>query len=80
MHDALTIAAERGKSDKAKPFKVVDGGIFEIALKHRGDAFRSLRLRGGVVHRYTFVTLPVHLRCGASWFPSQKLAFHPKKQ
>jgi phage-related protein len=40
--DALTIAAEGGKSDKAKPFKGVDGGVFEIALKYRGDAFRAL--------------------------------------
>lgn len=39
MFDALTIAAEGGKSDKAKPFKGIDGGVFEIALKHRGDAF-----------------------------------------
>ncbi len=42
MLDALTIAAEGGKSDKAKPFKGVDGGVFEIALKHRGDAYRAL--------------------------------------
>lgn len=42
MLDALTVAAEGGKSDKAKPFKGVDGGVFEIALKHRGDAFRAL--------------------------------------
>jgi phage-related protein len=42
MLDALTIAAEGGKSDKSKPFKGVDGGVFEIALKHRGDAFRVL--------------------------------------
>ena len=40
MLRALTIAAEGGKSDKAKPFKGVDGGVFEIALRHRGDAFR----------------------------------------
>jgi phage-related protein len=40
--DALTIAAEGGKSDKAKPFKGVDGGVFEIAIKYRGDAFRAL--------------------------------------
>ncbi|MGH8550148.1 MAG: hypothetical protein ACRERU_16405 [Methylococcales bacterium] len=32
MLDALTIAAEGGKSGKAKPFKGVDGGVFEIAL------------------------------------------------
>ena len=42
MLDALTIAAEGGKSDKAKPFKGVEGGVFEIALKYRGDAFRTL--------------------------------------
>jgi phage-related protein len=38
----LTIAAEGGKSDKAKPFKGVEGGVFEIVLRHRGDAFRVL--------------------------------------
>ena len=42
MFDALSVAAEGGKSDKAKPFKGVDGGVFEIALKHRGDAFRAI--------------------------------------
>jgi phage-related protein len=40
MLDALTIAAEGGKSDNAKPFKGVDGGVFEIALRYKGDAFR----------------------------------------
>lgn len=39
---ALTIAAEGGKADNAKPFKGVDGGVFEIATKYRGDAFRVL--------------------------------------
>jgi phage-related protein len=42
MLAALTIAAEGSKSDKAKPFKGVDGGVFEIALKRKGDAFRVL--------------------------------------
>ena len=42
MLSALTIAAEGGKSDKTKPFKGVDGGVFEIALRHRGDAFRVI--------------------------------------
>jgi phage-related protein len=42
MLSALTIAAEGSKSDKAKPFKGVDGGLFEIALRHRGDAFRFI--------------------------------------
>ncbi len=40
--DALTVAAEGGKSDKAKPFKGVDGGVLEIALRYRGDAFRAI--------------------------------------
>ena len=42
MRRALTVAAEGGKSDKAKPFKGVGTGVFEIALKHRGDAFRAI--------------------------------------
>jgi len=42
MLDAFTIAAEGGKSDKAKPLKGIDGGVFEIALRHRGDAFRAI--------------------------------------
>jgi phage-related protein len=37
---ALTIAAEDGKSDIAKPFKGVGAGVFEIALPLRGNAFR----------------------------------------
>ena len=39
---ALTIAAEGRKSDNTKPFKGVEGGVFEVALKYRGDAFRVL--------------------------------------
>ena len=39
---ALTVAAAGSKSDKAKPFKGVDSGVFEIALRHRGDAFRAI--------------------------------------
>ncbi|WP_426436667.1 type II toxin-antitoxin system RelE/ParE family toxin [Bradyrhizobium genosp. P] len=42
MLTALTIAARGGKADTAKPFKGVDGGVFEIALRHRGDAFRAI--------------------------------------
>ena len=42
MLGALTVAAEGGKADIAKPFKGVDGGVFEIALKHRGDAYRAI--------------------------------------
>jgi phage-related protein len=37
---ALTIAAEGGKADIAKPFKGMGSGILEIALPWRGDAFR----------------------------------------
>jgi phage-related protein len=39
---ALAIAARGGKADTAKPFKGVDGGVFEIALKHRGNAYRAV--------------------------------------
>ncbi len=37
---ALTIAAEGGKSDIAKPMHGLGSGVFEIALPFRGDAFR----------------------------------------
>lgn len=37
---ALTVAAEGGKSDIAKPMHGLGSGVFEIALPFRGDAFR----------------------------------------
>jgi phage-related protein len=37
---ALTIAAEGGKADIAKPLHGLGAGVFEIALPHRGNAFR----------------------------------------
>ncbi len=37
---ALTIAAEGGKADIAKPMKGIGVGVFEIALPFKGDAFR----------------------------------------
>jgi phage-related protein len=37
---ALTIAAEGGKADIAKPMLGLGPGVFEIALHFRGDAFR----------------------------------------
>jgi len=37
---ALTIAAEGGKADIAKPMHGLGPGVFEIALPFRGDAFR----------------------------------------
>jgi len=39
---ALTIAAEGGKADIAKPMKGMGSGVFEIALPYRGDAFRVI--------------------------------------
>jgi phage-related protein len=39
---ALSIAARGGKADVTKPFKGVGSGVFEITLKHRGDAFRVI--------------------------------------
>ncbi|HEY2972004.1 MAG TPA: type II toxin-antitoxin system RelE/ParE family toxin [Pyrinomonadaceae bacterium] len=37
---ALTIAAEDGKADIAKPMHGMGSGVIEIALPFRGDAFR----------------------------------------
>lgn len=37
---ALTIAAEGGKADIAKPLRGMGSGVLEIALRFRGDAFR----------------------------------------
>ncbi len=37
---ALTIAAQGGKADIAKPMHGLGSGVFEIALPFRGDAFR----------------------------------------
>src|SRR6266478_4287934 len=37
---SLTIAAEGGKADIAKPMRGTGSGVFEIALPFQGDAFR----------------------------------------
>ena len=37
---ALTIAAEGGKADIAKPMHGLGSSVFEIALPSKGDAFR----------------------------------------
>ena len=37
---AITIAAEGGRSDIAKPMQGMGSGVFEIALPFKGDAFR----------------------------------------
>ncbi len=39
---ALTIAAEGGKADVAKPMRGMGSGVFEIALPFRSDAFRVI--------------------------------------
>jgi phage-related protein len=39
---ALTVAAEGGKADFAKPMRGLGSGVFEIALKFRSDAFRVI--------------------------------------
>lgn len=39
---ALVVAAEGGKADIAKPMKGFGSGVFEVALKYRGDAFRTV--------------------------------------
>lgn len=39
---ALTIAAESGKADIAKPMHGMGSGVFEIALSFKGDAFRVI--------------------------------------
>jgi len=40
MIDALSVAAEGGKAEIAKPTKGLGSGVFEIALAYRGNAFR----------------------------------------
>ena len=39
---ALTIAAEGSKADIAKPMTGMGSGVFEIALRFRGNAFRVM--------------------------------------
>jgi len=40
MGRALSVIAEGRYPDIAKPFKGAGSGVFELALRHRGDAFR----------------------------------------
>lgn len=37
---ALSTAALGRKADNSKPMKGLTGGVFEIVLRHRGDAYR----------------------------------------
>ena len=39
---ALTVAAEGSKSDIAKPLKGLGVGVMEVALAHRGEAYRTV--------------------------------------
>ena len=39
---ALTVAAEGDKADIAKPLKGFGSGVFEVALKYRTDAYRTV--------------------------------------
>ena len=39
---ALTVAAEGRKADIAKPLKGFGSGVFEVALKYRTDAYRTI--------------------------------------
>ena len=38
----LTVAAEGRKADIAKPLKGFGSGIFEVALRYRNDAYRTV--------------------------------------
>ena len=54
---ALTIAAEGGKADIAKPLKGLGPDVFQIAIRHRTDAWRvvyftELAGRLWVVHAF----------------------------
>ena len=40
--DALALAAAGGKAEVAKPMHGLGVGVFEIALPHRGDAYRTV--------------------------------------
>ena len=42
VNTALTIAAEGGKADIAKPLKGLGPGVMEIAVRYRTDAWRAV--------------------------------------
>ena len=42
MKFALEIAAAGQMADIVKPMKGLDSGVYEIALPHRGDAYRAV--------------------------------------
>lgn len=54
---ALTIAADGGKADIAKPLKGLGSGVMEVALPYRGNAYRvvytvQIGLEFWVVHAF----------------------------
>lgn len=54
---ALQVAAEGGMADFAKPMKGLGSGVFEVALKYRRDAYRTVyavQIKGAVwvVHAF----------------------------
>jgi len=54
---ALTIAAEGGKAEIAKPLHGLGSGVLEIALPYRGDAYRvvyALQLGDAIWVVHTF--------------------------
>lgn len=42
MKFALEVAAAGQMADTAKPMKGLESGVYEIALPHRGDAYRAV--------------------------------------
>ena len=50
---ALTIAAEGGKADIAKPLRGLGSGVMQIAVRHRTDAWRVVYIAdvAGLVSR-----------------------------
>lgn len=42
MLDALTVIAEGGRPGIAKPLTGFGSGVMELALRHRGDAYRVI--------------------------------------
>ena len=40
--DALTVAADGATATVSKPMKGLGAGVFEVALRHRGNAFRLI--------------------------------------
>ncbi len=42
MKSALEMATAGAKADVAKPMKGFDAGVYEIAVSHHSDAFRTI--------------------------------------